>query len=192
MCNHKKTKNKSPQDTFLLKKIHLIHGAEDLKPLVKSFKGLKADPAFKGIHLFIDFLSYQEGVIDGLGRKATSKGSNGLLLLSLLDRKDLKLLSYQWCESVLMGALQSLPAWPHIFKAYTRPMKPLDGRLLIPIALEQYLLHRPMGQKRVKNFLRQKLQGLAISSVIKRHIYDLIGRSSFFGNRPTQKYLECS
>ena len=66
-------------------------------------------------------------------------------------RKDLAKFSLP-VEAALMGALKSLPAWPNIFKAYMRPMKPLDGRLILPIALAQYLFKHPEGKNEPRSF----------------------------------------
>ena len=193
VIDHKtKQKKNVNQDKITISKVqvHILHTAKDLQPLNDELdRKYKIESVFKSARVLLDFLSYREGIIDGLGKQATSKSWAGLLFLSLVSDEELGTLSSEWCEALLLGAIKTLPAWPHIFKAYARPMKPMDGRLLLPIALEKYLLKHPQGKKHIASFLQKKVKGIAISSVIKRHFQDLIGRSAFFANRPAQMYL---
>ena len=133
-------------DTPLKLALHVVHASKALTPLKRPLVHSGSEPALKDWALLLELLSYQEGVIDGLGANATSREWAGLLSIATLPTDDLSHLSPEWCEAALIGALRSLPAWPHIFKAYKRPMKPLDGRLILPIALERYLLLHPKGR----------------------------------------------
>lgn len=169
--------------------IQIVHSAPPLTPLKQEISKHIPHNSFKEWAILLDILSYKEGIIDGLGSQGTSREWAGLLSLAILPDEALKELSSEWCEAALIGALRSLPAWPHIFKAYQRPMKTLDGRLSLPIALERYLLKHPVGQQRREAFLQQKLEGVMLTTVMKRHFQDMISRVAFFANRPSQRHL---
>ena len=169
--------------------LSIVHASVPLTPIKSFTKDFDPEPSLKQWQVISDFLSYQEGVIDGLGKHGQSRSWASLLLMATLSEADLAKLSSSWCEAALLGALKSLPAWPHIFKAYKRPMKTLDGRLILPIALAQYLFKHPDGKKRADAFLKSRFKGMMLSSVIKRHMQEVIGRASFFANRPAQKHL---
>lgn len=181
----------NPQSNTLWRfNLSIIHASAPLTPIQSFTKNFEPkDDSLKDWRILSDFLSYQEGIVDGLGRYGQSRSWASLLFMATLEEKDLAKLSPIWCEAALMGALKSLPAWPNIFKAYMRPMKPLDGRLVLPIALAQYLFKHPEGKKRAEVFLRSRFKGMMLSSVIKRHMQEIIGRASFFANRPAQKHL---
>ena len=181
---------KKEREKPLKLQISIIHATAPLTPInpfVDDFT--VADQSQKEWQILSDFLSYEEGIIDGLGKQSQSWSWASLMLMATLNEADLAKLSASWCEAALVAALKSLPAWPHIFKAYMRPMKPLDGRLMLPIALAQYLFRHPEGKKRAEDFLKTKFKGIMLSSVVKRHMQDIIGRASFFANRPAQKHL---
>lgn len=177
------------EQSALKLRAHIVHAAPDLTPIQQSTSDLTPHSTLKEWEVLLDLLSYQEGVIDGLGSNGVTREWAALLMMAVLPIDHFSKFSPEWCEAALIGAIRSLPAWPHIFRAYKRPMKPLDGRLILPIALERYLLHHPQGQKRLPSFLQRKVQGIAITSVIKRHLQDMISRVAFFANRPSKKHL---
>lgn len=182
------SKLENPQPIHL--KLSIVHTSKQLTPIKVFKKSMKIkDQGLQDWRRFVEFLSYKEGVVDGLGRHGTTRSWASLLILAVMDDSDMSQLSAEWCESVLLGALSSLLAWPHIFRAYKRPVHPLDGRLLLPIALARYFFTHPEGKSRGIKFLKTKVKGLMLSSLVKRHLQDLIGRAAFFANRPSQKHL---
>ena len=179
----------SQNQTPMKLRFRLYHSSPQWRPLKQGPPQFKGSTELKEWLTLLDFLSSADGVVDGLGRQGTTRQWAGLALLASIDSDQLDQLSVEWCEATLMGALRSLPSWPHPFRAYKRPLKHKDGRLFLPIALARYLLDHPQGKNRVHEFLKHKWSGQMISGMIRRHIQDLIGRGAFFANRPSQRHL---
>ena len=169
--------------------VRLFHASPKLTPLKRGAPRIKGDEALSEWSTLLDFLSSAEGVVDGLGRRGTTRQWAGLAMLSALDTRQFSQLSTEWCEATLLGALQDLPAWPNPFRAYKRPLKPFDGRLFFPIALARYLLDHPAGKKRTAKLLKRTWSGQMIGGIMRRHLQDLIGRGAFFANRPSKRHL---
>ena len=168
--------------------VTLWHASSATEPLSDP-PMIAQNPQFAPWGILLDYLSTSEGIVDGIGAKGTTRQWAGLALLATLDDKELAALSTAWCEALFVGAIKELPAWPHPFRAYKKPLKPLDGRLLLPIALERYLLHHPEGKKRAAQFLKTRVKGRMIGGLLQRQIQALIGRAAFFANRPSQRHL---
>ena len=169
--------------------LHLIHAAPLLKPIPGGAPSFKSAPELKEWSTLLDVLSSSEGVTDGLGRLGVQRQWAGLGIISLIEAERFVELPAAWCEATLLGALRDLPAWPHPFRAYKVPLKPLDGRLLFPIALARYLREHPQGIKRAPQFLSVQWEGQRISGLVRKHLQDLISRGSFFANRPSRRHL---
>ena len=169
--------------------VRLYHASPKLKPLKRGAPRIEGDGALSEWATLLDFLSSADGVVDGLGRQGTTRQWAGLALLTSLDARQFSQLSAEWCEATLMGALRDLPAWPNPFRAYKRPLKQFDGRLVFPIALARYLLDHPAGKKRAAQLLKRKWSGQMVGGIMRRHLQDLIGRGAFFANRPSKRHL---
>lgn len=145
--------------------------------------------AFNEWAIWLDFLSTTEGVTDGLGAQGGHREWASLALLALVEDAEFEKLDPSWCEAVLRGALSHLPPWPHAYKSYEKPLLPMDGRLWFPIALSQYFLKHPEGLKRAPAFLNSRIEGQLVGSMVKQQIQALIGRASYFANRPSRRNL---
>lgn len=126
------------------------------------------------------FLSYQEGIYEGLGSGVGERGTSALLGAALLAPH----LPTNWSKVALGGALERGIKWP---LHYREPLAPLDGRFAALPLLAQ-LLNR-LGEDQAEAFLKSKRGWRMWGSMFTAHLRGLMRLASHFANRPSRRYL---
>ena len=128
------------------------------------------------------FLSYREGLCEGLGAGLARCGAPALTWALLAADE----MPAEWVEAALAGALTGEVAWP---LAPDDPIAPLDGRLALLPLLSRYSSTHPEGQARAEEFLRRKVGWRMMGSLVTEHTRGLLRRAAHFANRPAPVYL---
>jgi len=126
------------------------------------------------------FLSYQEGIYEGLGAGVTRRGAQALLPAALLSEH----LPSAWSRLALSSALEGGLQWP---LSYREALEPLDGRFAVAPLLAQ-LLER-LGDESGEELLRSKRGWRMMGSMLTSHLRGLMRLASHFANRPSRRYL---
>ena len=126
------------------------------------------------------FLSYQEGIYEGLGEGVTRRGAPALLAAHLIAPA----LPVSWSLYALEGASRDGLSWP---KWHRDPLEYTDGRFATLPMLEATLkrLSPQEAEERLKRSLGWRLWG----SMFTEHIRGLTRLAMSFANRPKRDLL---
>ena len=132
------------------------------------------------LKVLLGFLSYQEGVYEGLGEGVSARGAPALLGASLIA----DYLPLKWSQVALGGALDQGLKWPAHYKTKLRR---LDGRFAALPLLSQLLTR--LGATEAEAFLKSKRGWRMWGSMFTSHLRGLMRLASHFANRPARRYL---
>lgn len=131
------------------------------------------------LSIFLAFLSYQEGIYEGLGFGVGQRGTQALLASYLLS----DYLPIEWSKVALGAALDQGLQWPiH----YQESLQPLDGRFAAFPFLDRLLTR--LGEQ-AQPFLKSKRGWRMWGSMFTTHLRGLMRLASHFANRPARRYL---